>query len=153
MQQQAMRTHPVAEQAQSRSNDSQPTEGKREFLNNGISKRGRLLNGNPAGDPTTSPRCGARSKRTGQPCKAPGVRRPDGSYSRCKFHGGRSTGPRTEAGRARCAQNALRHGRYTAAAKAARAEQHTKRRALRTKLKALEQQILALEAKGTKWPI
>jgi hypothetical protein len=36
-----------------------------------------------------APRCGARSKRTGKPCL--GAAMPNG---RCKFHGGKSTGPR-----------------------------------------------------------
>jgi hypothetical protein len=50
--------------------------------------------------------CGARRHRDGQPCQAksePGKRR-------CRFHGGRSTGPRTEAGKARALAN-LRKGR------------------------------------------
>src|SRR5262245_45158264 len=37
-----------------------------------------------------APRCGARSKRTGKPCRAAAM--PNG---RCKVHGGKSTGPRT----------------------------------------------------------
>jgi hypothetical protein len=37
-----------------------------------------------------APRCGARSKRTGKPCQ--GAAMPNG---RCKFHGGKSTGPRS----------------------------------------------------------
>src|SRR6266540_6552361 len=35
-----------------------------------------------------APRCGARSKRTGKPCR--GAAMPNG---RCKLHGGKSTGP------------------------------------------------------------
>ena len=45
--------------------------------------------------------CGAKRHRDGQPCQAksePGKRR-------CRFHGGRSTGPRTPEGKARVAQN------------------------------------------------
>jgi hypothetical protein len=37
-----------------------------------------------------APRCGARRKRTGDPCRAPAM--PNG---RCHKHGGVSTGPRT----------------------------------------------------------
>ena len=40
--------------------------------------------------------CGARRHRDGQPCEAksePGKRR-------CRFHGGRSTGPKTSTGKA-----------------------------------------------------
>ena len=40
-----------------------------------------------------APRCGARSKRTGKPCR--GAAMPNG---RCKVHGGKSTGPRTPQG-------------------------------------------------------
>ena len=52
-------------------------------------------------------RCGART-RTGKPCRALGT----GRGGRCKNHGGMSTGPRTEEGRERCRQAALRrwHG-------------------------------------------
>jgi hypothetical protein len=32
---------------------------------------------------------------------------------RCRFHGGKSTGPRTEEGRRRCGEVRLVHGRYT----------------------------------------
>ena len=45
--------------------------------------------------------CGARRHRDGQPCQAksePGKRR-------CRFHGGRSTGPRTPEGKARALAN------------------------------------------------
>lgn len=47
------------------------------------------------------PVCGARRHRDGQPCRAscePGRRR-------CRFHGGRSTGPRTPEGKARALAN------------------------------------------------
>ncbi|TXH69875.1 MAG: hypothetical protein E6Q88_08990 [Lysobacteraceae bacterium] len=45
--------------------------------------------------------CGAKRRRDGQPCEAlsvPGKRR-------CKWHGGCSTGPRTDEGRARSMLN------------------------------------------------
>ncbi len=54
--------------------------------------------------------CGARRHRDGQPCQAksePGKRR-------CRFHGGRSTGPRTPDGKARALAN-LRQNRPIAA--------------------------------------
>ncbi len=40
-----------------------------------------------------APRCGARSKRTGKPCR--GAAMPNG---RCRLHGGKSTGPRDARG-------------------------------------------------------
>ncbi len=51
--------------------------------------------------PTQRVPCGAKRHRDGQPCQAksePGKRR-------CRFHGGRSTGPRTPEGRARALAN------------------------------------------------
>lgn len=48
-------------------------------------------------------RCGAKT-RAGTPCKMQGLFR----SGRCKLHGGLSTGPKTEAGKAKAAQNAKR---------------------------------------------
>ena len=52
--------------------------------------------------------CGARRRRDGQPCQAlsvPGKRR-------CKWHGGASTGPRTDDGRARSIANLRQNRRH-----------------------------------------
>lgn len=48
-------------------------------------------------------RCGARTRgaRGGRPCQAQGI----GAGGRCKFHGGMSTGPTSEEGRARALAN------------------------------------------------
>ena len=43
--------------------------------------------------------CGAQT-RTGRPCRMP----PEPGRTRCKFHGGKSTGPRTPEGRATIAE-------------------------------------------------
>lgn len=57
--------------------------------------------------------CQAKAKSTKQQC-----RRPASKGKRvCKLHGGRSTGPRTQEGRQRCAQARLVHGRETSAAR------------------------------------
>jgi hypothetical protein len=48
--------------------------------------------------------CCAFARSTGRPCQAPA-----GPNGRCKLHGGKSTGPRTEAGLARTVE-ALRSG-------------------------------------------
>src|SRR5690606_24060244 len=45
--------------------------------------------------------CGARRHRDGQPCQA----KSQPGKLRCKWHGGCSTGPRTDAGRARALAN------------------------------------------------
>jgi hypothetical protein len=67
-------------------------------------RRGRLNNGNPGGDFLAAPRCGART-RAGCACRQPAM-----ANGRCRFHGGKSTGPRTETGRARARSNRLVHG-------------------------------------------
>lgn len=51
--------------------------------------------------------CGARRHRDGLPCQA----KSEPGKQRCRFHGGRSTGPRTEKGKARALGN-LRKGRH-----------------------------------------
>jgi hypothetical protein len=69
-----------------------------------LARRGRLKNGNPSGDYRTAPRCGART-RAGCSCHQPAMRN-----GRCRFHGGKSTGPRTAAGLERCRSARLAHG-------------------------------------------
>ena len=51
--------------------------------------------------------CGARTKRTGAPCKSKALYR----SGRCKLHGGMSTGPTSEAGKAMSAANGKKGGR------------------------------------------
>jgi len=53
--------------------------------------------------------CTAISKRSGERCKAPAVH----GKTKCRMHGGRSTGPRTAEGRQRCAAAKTVHGRET----------------------------------------
>ena len=62
-----------------------------------------------------APRCGARSKRTGKPCRAAAM--PNG---RCKVHGGKSTGPRTLKGLERSRRANWKHGYYSREARAGR---------------------------------
>ena len=61
------------------------------------------------GGRVTCQRCQAKSKRTKLQCAAPAMK----GKRVCKTHGGRSTGPKTEAGRQRCAQAKTIHGRET----------------------------------------
>ena len=63
-------------------------------------------------------RCQAKSKRTKQQCRAPALK----GKLVCKTHGGRSTGPKTEAGRQRCADAKTVHGRETRSARRARSK-------------------------------
>jgi hypothetical protein len=55
--------------------------------------------------------CNAQSKRTKLRCRAPAIK----GKTKCRFHGGRSTGPKTAEGRARIAAAHTVHGRETRA--------------------------------------
>lgn len=59
------------------------------------------------------PKCGART-RAGTPCKAPVV----WGRTRCRLHGGCSTGPKTEAGRQRIAESNRRRAQIRRQAQA-----------------------------------
>jgi hypothetical protein len=61
------------------------------------------------GGRVTCKRCQAQSKRTGNQCRAPAI----AGKNVCRFHGGKSTGPRTPEGRLRCAQARMTHGNET----------------------------------------
>ena len=89
-------------------------------------RRGRLKNGNPAGDYLKSPRCGART-RAGGCCRQPAM-----ANGRCRMHGGLSTGPRTPEGLARCRTTRLVHGYRTRAHLALRSRAVHAARRLRT---------------------
>lgn len=54
-------------------------------------------------------RCHAKSKRTKKQCGAPAMK----DKNVCKTHGGRSTGPRTKAGKAKVAAAHWKHGHET----------------------------------------
>jgi hypothetical protein len=82
---------------------------EREPIDRARARVAALLKANAA------PRCGARSKRTGKPCQ--GAAMPNG---RCKFHGGKSTGPRTPEGLERSRRANWKHGHYSREAKAER---------------------------------
>ena len=67
-------------------------------------------------------RCQAKSKRTKLQCAAPALK----GKRVCKTHGGRSTGPKTEAGRKRCAEAKTVHGHVTRSARRARSKKIAK---------------------------
>ena len=73
-----------------------------------------LKNGNPQGNPMNAPRCGAKTRK-GAPCRAPAM-----ANSRCRMHGGKSTGPRTPEGLERSRKANWKHGLYSAESIAAR---------------------------------
>ena len=57
----------------------------------------------------TCKRCSAKSKRSGEQCKKPALR----GKAVCDFHGGSSTGAKTEAGKARQRAAVIKSGNYT----------------------------------------
>jgi len=69
-----------------------------------LANRGWLRHGNRPGDFLAAPRCGACT-RAGGACRQPAMKN-----GRCRFHGGKSTGPRTVAGLARSRAARLIHG-------------------------------------------
>lgn len=69
-----------------------------------------------AGGNITCHRCTATSKRTKVQCGAPAER----GKKVCRFHGARSTGPRTGVGRLRIALSKTQHGQETRQARAER---------------------------------
>jgi hypothetical protein len=73
-------------------------------------RRGWLKNGNPPGDFSKAPRCGAKTRR-GTPCPCPAMKN-----GRCRLHGGLSTGAKTKEGIERIRAARWKHGRYSMAA-------------------------------------
>jgi hypothetical protein len=96
-------------------------------------RSGRLKHGNPSGDPSQSPRCGART-RSGSPCRAPAMINRQGRYTRCRLHGGRSTGPVTAEGLDHSRRARLKHGWYSS-------ERRERRRWVRAALHMLDAEI------------
>ena len=70
--------------------------------------------------------CIAKSKRTKQQCRAPASK----GKTKCRFHGGASTGPKTPEGRQRCAEAKTIHGNETRKARSDRAAAMRRLRAL-----------------------
>jgi hypothetical protein len=94
--------------------------GKREPIERVRARLEALVRANAA------PRCGARSKRTGKPCRAAAM--PNG---RCRIHGGKSTGPLTPEGLERSRRANWKHGYYSREAKAERSRVRAAMLALR----------------------
>src|ERR1700675_5100780 len=96
-------------------------------------RRGKLRNANPSGDFSKAARCGAKNRR-GTPCQCPAM--PNG---RCRLHGGLSTGPKTAEGIQRIKRASTRHGWYSQAAKAERAEARQVLRRLQALIRGITQ--------------
>jgi hypothetical protein len=71
-----------------------------------------------AGGQIRCSRCQALSRRSKLQCKKPALT----GKRVCGFHGGKSTGPKTAAGRQRCAEVKTVHGRETRAIRAQRSD-------------------------------
>ena len=65
------------------------------------------------GGRVTCTQCNALSKRSRQRCQAPAIK----GKTKCRFHGGKSTGAKTAEGRARIAAAHTVHGRETRASR------------------------------------
>ena len=72
-----------------------------------------------AGGKIICPRCTAKSKRSGEQCRKPALK--TSRTQKCQFHGGRSTGAKSEAGKARQRASVITAGYHTKEAIEARA--------------------------------
>ena len=85
------------------------------------------------GQSTASPRCQAKSKRSGDQCRKAAMR----GKMVCRTHGGASTGPKTPEGRQRCAEAKTIHGWETRGIRAKRDEKLRELRELERTMKDL----------------
>ena len=81
-------------------------------------------------------RCGAKTRR-GTPCQ----RAANKQNGRCRLHGGASTGPRTEQGRAKIAAANTTTGQHTKAMIAKRRKDAKIAKRLRDRLRVIEQNL------------
>ena len=78
------------------------------------------------GQEAPAPRCQAKSKRSKQQCRKAAIR----GKQVCRVHGGKSTGPKTEQGRKRCAAAKTLHGWETRELRNKRADKFREMKAL-----------------------
>ena len=91
-------------------------------------------------------RCGAKTRK-GTPCQRPANKK----NGRCRLHGGASSGPRTEVGRARISAANLRHGKYTKDKLEKRRENAAKGREIRKELRQMEHELIANGLLDKRW--
>ena len=91
-------------------------------------------------------RCGAKTRK-GTPCQRPANKK----NGRCRLHGGASSGPRTEVGRARISAANLRHGKYTKDKLEKRRENAAKGREIRGELRQMERELIANGLLDKRW--
>jgi hypothetical protein len=122
------------------------------YYNTYIGADMRFTKGNAIGASTrfglewSGERCGARTK-AGTPCQRPAVK----LTGRCSRHGGRSTGPRTDAGRARIAAAQLKHGRLTKEKRAEARQRAQVGRETRAELRSIEKELVAAGLLASDW--
>jgi hypothetical protein len=78
-------------------------------------------------------RCTARAKHSKDQCRKPAMQ----GKTKCRTHGGASTGPKTQAGKDAIRQAHFKHGRETQEVRAARSTKHAEMQALEDVLHAL----------------
>ena len=98
------------------------------------------------GDQWEGVRCGAKTRR-GTLCQRPGTKR----NGRCKLHGGRSTGPTTEEGRARLVASKITHGKFTKERREAAKCRAQLGREMRAELTEIENWFLSRGLLDKKW--
>ena len=91
-------------------------------------------------------RCGAKTRK-GTPCQRPANKK----NGRCRLHGGASSGPRTEVGRARISAANLRHGKYTKDKLEKRRENAAKGREIRRELRQMERELIVNGLLDKRW--
>ena len=91
-------------------------------------------------------RCGAKTRR-GTACQRPANKK----NGRCRLHGGASTGPRTEDGRARISAANLRHGKCTKDKLEERRENAAIGRKVRAEIKLIEASLIEQGVLDPNW--
>src|SRR6056300_1888523 len=94
----------------------------------------------------TGIRCGARTKLGGE-SKRPAVKR----TGRCTRHGGKSTGPRTQAGFDKLAALHTKHGRLTKEKRAAAKKRAAVGRKVRAEIKQIETSLIEQGVLDRNW--
>ena len=91
-------------------------------------------------------RCGARTKAGGE-CQCPAVKQ----TGRCTRHGGKSTGPRTQAGKDKIAALHTTHGRFTKEKRQAAKRCAEVGRAVRSEIKQIEKILVEQGTLDRNW--
>jgi len=91
-------------------------------------------------------RCGARTKAGGE-CQRPAVKR----TGRCTRHGGKSTGPKTQAGRDKLAQLHLKHGKLTKQKRQEAKKRAAVGRKVRAEIKEIETSLIEQGVLNRDW--